>query len=64
MNKELQHIFDVVLLDILVDDIKVIARNAKSEIEWKQYQMNMEQMLQVKNCCIQENYCFKEVTDV
>ena len=42
MNKELKHMFDVALLDILVDDIKVIARNAKSEIELKQYQKHMK----------------------
>tara|TARA_Y100001973_G_C5136248_1_gene300478 strand:- start:306 stop:437 length:132 start_codon:yes stop_codon:yes gene_type:complete len=42
MKEELKHIFDVVLLDIFVDDIKVIARNAKSEIEWKQYQKHIK----------------------
>jgi len=36
MNRELEDNFAAVLLDILVDDIKVIARNAKTQIEWKQ----------------------------
>lgn len=32
----LQDIFNQTLLDILIDDIKVIARNAKTEIKFKQ----------------------------